>query len=109
MKSKLIAVLLLTGSSMFAGTRFYFGVGVGAPLYAPPPPIVTYYAPPPAPVAVVPRAPGLGYTWIGGYWYPVHGRYAWRAGYWTRAPFVGARWVAPRYHAHRYYRGYWRR
>lgn len=108
MKSKLIAILLLTGSSMFAGTRFYFGVGFGAPVYAPPP-VVTYYAPPPAPVAVVPRAPGPGYTWVAGYWYPVRGRYVWHGAYWHRPPFAGARWVAPRYHAHRYYGGYWRR
>jgi len=29
------------------------------------------------------------------------------AGYWTRLPYAGARWVAPRYEGQRYYTGYW--
>lgn len=107
MKTKLIAVLLLAGTSMFAGPRFFFGVGVG-PVYAPAPVVV--YAPPPAPVAVgyVPPAPGYGYNWVAGYHYPVGASYAWRAGYWARPPYAGAYWVGPRWYAHRYYGGYWR-
>jgi hypothetical protein len=105
-KSKLLAVALLAGSSLFAGPRVVvgFGVGVGYPY--------GYYAPAPPPVPVVPYVapyPGLGYTWVGGYWYPAGGRYLWHAGYWAHPPFYGARWVAPRYYGHRYYGGYWGR
>ena len=107
MKTKLAAVLLLTGASMFAGPRLFVGVGVG-PVYAPAP--VVAYAPPPAPVAAgyVPPAPGYGYTYVAGYHYPVRAGYAWRSGYWARPPYAGAYWVGPRYYGHRYYGGYWR-
>ena len=105
MKLKLLALVLLAGScSMFAGPRVYVGVGFGGGyVVAPPPPVVTYYARP----TVV--APGPGYTWIAGYYYPHGGRYAYRPGYWARRPYTGAYWVAPRYHGGRYYNGYWRR
>jgi hypothetical protein len=107
MKTKLVAILLLTGASMFAGPRLFVGVGVG-PVYAPAP--VVAYAPPPVPLAVAyaPPAPGYGYTWVGGYHYPVGARYAWHAGYWARPPYVGAAWVGPHWYGHRYYGGYWR-
>jgi len=103
MKSKLLALALLAGSSLFAGPRVFVGVGFGGGYVVapPPPPVVSYYAPPPA--------PGPGYTWISGYYYPYGGRYSWRPGYWARRPYVGASWIAPRYHGGRYYRGYWRR
>ncbi|HEY7211643.1 MAG TPA: hypothetical protein VH477_15320 [Bryobacteraceae bacterium] len=109
MRTKLLALFLLAGSSLFAGTHFSFGIGFGGGYY-PPAPVARYYAPP-APVAVYarPYCPGPGYTWIGGYWYPSGPRYAWRPGYWARPPYVGAYWVAPRYHGHRYYPGYWHR
>ena len=105
MKTKLAVILLLAGCSMFAGTRFFVGVGVGGygPGYyvaAPPhPPPVAYYAP----------APGPGYVWVDGYHYPVGPRWAWRSGYWARHPYAGAYWVGPRYYRHYYYGGYWRR
>lgn len=105
MKTKLLVLVLLAGSSVFAGTRFFVGVGVGGGYYP------GYYAAPPRPpvVAYVPPAPGPGYAWVGGYYYPVGPRYAWRSGYWARRPYVGAYWVGPRYYGHYYYRGYWRR
>ncbi len=107
MKGKLLALLLLAGGSLFAGPRVFFGVGIGVGggygYYAPPPP------PPPAVVYSRPAYPGRGYSWIGGYWYPVGPRYYWHRGYWARPPYVGAYWVGPRYYGHRYYRGYWRR
>jgi hypothetical protein len=111
MKSKLFALMLLAGSALMAGPRFFVGVGFGGYYggYVAPAPV--YYAPPPvAPVAsYVPVAPGPGYTWVGGYWYPYAGRYSWHAGYWARPAYAGARWVGPRYAGHYYYGGYWRR
>lgn len=101
MKTKLLALVLLAGSSVFAGTHFSVGIGVGGGYYAPPPPPPAYYAPP--------LAPGYGYTWVGGYYYPVGPRWHWHADYWARPPYARARWIAPRYYGHRYYRGYWRR
>jgi hypothetical protein len=96
---KLIGTLLLAGSSLFAGPRVFFGVGVGVPVAPPPPPAVAY----------APVAPAPGYTWVGGYYYPVGARYVWRPGYWARPPYAGAVWVGPRYYRGNYYRGYWRR
>jgi hypothetical protein len=102
MKSKLLAAFLLAGSCLFAAPRVFVGVGVG---YAggyyppPPPPVVTYAAP----------APGPGYAYVGGYWYPAGAHYGWRSGYWARRPYPGAYWVGPRYYGGHYYRGYWRR
>ena len=104
MKSKFLALMLLAGSSLLAGPRVFVGVGFGGGyVVAPPPPVAaySYYAPPPA--------PGPGYSWVAGYYYPYGGRYAWRPGYWARRPYVGAYWVAPRYYGGRYYHGYWRR
>jgi hypothetical protein len=104
MKSKLFAVLLLAGSSLFAALRGAVGIGVGVGIPAP------AYAPPPAPaVGYVAPAPGRGYAWLGGYWYPNGARWAWCGGYWADRPYAHAYWVAPRYNRHRYYRGYWRR
>lgn len=106
MKSKLLALVFLAGSAAFAGPRVFFGVGVG---YAAPAPVVVY-APPPAPVvAYVPRAPGPGYAWVGGSYYPAGPRWAWRPGYWARPPYARSYWVGPRYYSGRYYGGYWRR
>jgi hypothetical protein len=108
-KTKLFALLLLAGSSLFAGPRvsFGFGVGVGGGYSG-------YYVatPPPAPIvayAPEPYAPPPGYVWVNGYWYPAGPRWCWHTGYWARRPYVGAYWVGPRYYGRRYYHGYWRR
>lgn len=106
MKTKLLALLLIGASSVFAGVHFSVGVGVGYPyggyyVAAPPPP--AYYVPAP-----VYAAPAPGYTWVGGYYYPVGSGWTWRAGYWARSPYAGAVWVAPRYQGRHYYAGYWR-
>lgn len=105
MKTKLLALVLLAGSSLLAGPRVFVGVGFGGPVgyYAPPPPPVVSYAAPAY------AAPGYGYSWVNGYYGWYGGRYSWRSGYWARPPYVGARWYAPRYYNHRYYRGYWHR
>ena len=63
MKTKLLAVLLLAGSSMFAGTRFYFGVNVGPSyvhrVYAPPPPEYQSYLDSTQGVTFAPPPPGM--------------------------------------------------
>src|SRR6266446_6180716 len=84
MKTKLLALALLAGSSAFAATRFSVGIGIGG--YAP----GGYYA---EPQVAIPPYPGPGYSWIDGYWAP---NGAWIAGYW-RAPFVRGYGFAPRY------------
>jgi hypothetical protein len=106
MSTKLLALALLVGGTMFGQVRVSVGVGVGGGGYYP-----GYYAPPPPPrvVAYRPLRPGPGFVWVPGYWHPAGRSYAWRAGFWTRPPYIGARWVSPRYHGRRYYGGYWRR
>lgn len=114
MKSKLLVILLLAGSSLFARGHFGISVGIGVGGYYPygyggyyvatAPPLA-----PPVAYAPAPVYPGVGYTWINGYYYPVGARYVWRPGYWARPPYAGAIWVGPRYVSGRYYRGYWRR
>jgi hypothetical protein len=104
MKTKLLALILVAGSSLFGRSHFGFCVGFGYPYayphYVPPPAPMVYYAPP---------APRYGYTWIDGYWYPAGPRWVWRSGYWARPLYRGAYWVRPRYVNRIYYRGYWRR
>lgn len=86
MKTKLLAVLLLAGSSLFASPAVVVGVGFGPRYFAPRPVPIVAYRPP---------CPGPGYVWANGYW--------------ARPPYVRSYWVAPRYYGGRYYRGYWRR
>jgi WXXGXW repeat (2 copies) len=57
MKTKLMAMLLMAGSTMFAGVRFGVGVNLGVPVRA------GYAAP-----VVIPPCPGPGYVWMNGYW-----------------------------------------
>ena len=91
MKKKLLALLFVAGSSLYA-QRYY----------APPPPAPPYgYAPQ--------RSPGPGYVFVDGYWDHNGRNYVWRPGYWARVPHAGARWVAPRYSNRNFYRGYWHR
>src|SRR5580658_9454397 len=63
MKTKLMAMALMAGSTMFAGVRFGVGVGIGVPV--------------PAPIVVAqPPCPGPGYVWTNGVWIaPHYGRY----------------------------------
>jgi hypothetical protein len=108
MKTKFLALLLLAGGSLFAGPRVFFGFGFGPAYggyyYAPPPPVYAYAAPP-----VAYGYPGPGYVWINGYYGYNGARYYWQPGFYTRPPFYGAYWVAPRYFGGRYYAGHWGR
>ena len=88
----LLAVTLLTPLAVFTG-QVSVGIQIGPP--------------PPVRVEVRPVAPGPNYAWVDGYWYPVGGHWRWHKGYWTLAPYGGARWLAPRYEGGRYYDGYW--
>ncbi len=72
MKTKILAGLLLAGSTMFAAPRVSFGIGFGAPVVVAPPI-----------VAAVPPCPGPGYVFVDGYWQFAGG--GWRGGYY-RAP-----------------------
>jgi hypothetical protein len=92
MKTTLLALVLLAAGSSFA--QLSIGVRIGPP-------------PPPRVIRVQPRAPGPGYFWVDGYWYPVGGRYRWHNGYWTRPPYASARWIGPRYEGEHFFEGYW--
>ena len=111
MKTKLFAIFMLAGSSLFARAHVSIGIGFGGFGYYPPAPVYAY-APPPvyAPLLryVAPPCPGPGYGWVDGYYYPVGPRWAYRAGYWARRPYPRAYWVRPRYYRSRWYAGYWR-
>ena len=109
MKAKILSTMalsvILLGVGALHAQRISVGVGIGVPG-----PVYGYGAMPVAPV-VAPAypAPGYGYSWVGGYWYPYGGRYTWHAGYWARPPYAHAVWAAPRYFGGHYYGGYWRR
>ena len=104
MKTKLIAMLMAAGSTMFAGPRVFVGVGIGAPVV--PAPIVA-----PAPildVAYVPPCPTPGFLWTAGYYNYFGGRRVWVPGYW-HAPIGAARFdhrVAGRNFDRGYARGF---
>ncbi len=105
MKTRLLALILLGGTALFAHSHWAitFGIGPAYGYYMPAPP------PPPMIVYVRPHLVRYGYRWVPGYWYPLRHRYVWHAGYWARPPYRRAYWVRPRYYRHRYYHGYWRR
>src|SRR5215831_811625 len=97
MKTQLVTLLLLGGSSLLAQTHFSIGVQVGSPRY--------YGSAVAAPVVVSrPPCPGPGYAWVDGYYDP-YGH--WFDGYWAVPPYAGAYWVAPRFSGGYYSRGYW--
>jgi hypothetical protein len=93
LRAALFGFIVLTGVSAFAG-QVSLGIRIGAP-------------PPPRVLAVRPVAPGPGYLWVDGYWYPVAGHYRWHAGYWTRPPYEGAHWVGPHHDGQMFFNGYW--
>jgi hypothetical protein len=96
MKTKLMALILVAGGSLFAQTQFSVGVNFGSPGYYPPAPVAVH--------AYRPVTPGPGYVWVDGY-HDAWGR--WVAGYWALPPYPGAYWVAPRFTGGRFAGGYW--
>jgi hypothetical protein len=81
MKSKLLAMVLLGGSSLWAGSNFNIGISIGNQR---PGRYVVQPPPPPAPRYAVPRSPGRNYVWVPGYWAWAGNRYVWQNGFWTR-------------------------
>ena len=92
MKRKLLAMMLLAAGAVFS--QISIGIRIG-----PPPPVRV--------LRVRPVAPGPGYFWVDGYWYPVGNHYKWHNGYWTLPPYPGARWVMPHHDGDRFFDGYW--
>jgi hypothetical protein len=92
MKIKLAVLLLACG--FVGGAQVSVGISIGPP-------------PPPRVLRVRPVAPGPGYAWVAGYWYPVGHHYRWHDGYWSRPPYSGAVWVMPRHDGHQFFEGYW--
>jgi hypothetical protein len=104
MKMKLLLASILVAGALSAGPRVSVGLNFGPGHFGP-----GYYpALPPPRAAFVPRCPGPGYVWTGGYWHPGANQYYWQPGAWVRPPQARARWVAPRVHRGHFYRGYWR-
>lgn len=110
MKTKLLGILFLAGSSLFARSQVSVSVGFGPQYgyYASPAPVVVYAPPPPVRYYAPPRYVRPGYVWVDGYWYPAGPRWVWRTGYWGRRPHPRAYWVSPRYNGGRWYGGRWR-
>jgi len=98
MKTKLPALLLTAFAALTFAAAADAQVAVGITIGAPPPPRV---------IRVRPVAPGPDYVWLDGYWYADGRHWRWHNGYWTRAPYGGARWIGPRYEGGRFFAGYW--
>src|SRR5262245_26156896 len=88
---KILYAVLLGGQILAA--QVSLGIEIG------PPPPVRHYA--------RPVSPGADYLWVDGYWYADGHRWKWHNGYWSRPPYAGAHWIAPRYEQRRFYNGYW--
>ena len=88
-----LGLMLFAGTSGATAAQIELGIRIG------PPPVER--------VVRVPRSPGPGYVWVGGYWYPNGARYKWHDGYWTRPPYEGAYWVEPYHVDGQYFAGRW--
>jgi hypothetical protein len=97
---KLIASFVFLAAILAGGSAFAGQVSIGIQIGAPPRPRVVH---------VVPRRPGPEFVWVEGYWYPQGRHYRWQDGYWTRPPYPGAYWIAPRYDGRMFYQGSWER
>jgi WXXGXW repeat (2 copies) len=95
---KSFRTILLVAMLLTAGSAFAAQVSVGIRIGPPPRPRV---------VRVLPQRPGADFVWVDGYWYPVGKKYSWHAGYWTRPPYQGARWVEPHHDGQQFFAGYW--
>lgn len=103
MKTKLLALVLLAGGSMFAQTRFSIGINIGGNSRG-------YYPQTPPYASVQPPCPGPDYGWVEGYWSQHSDRRNWVPGYWARQQYsrsyqADARYRQPSYE-HRSYDAY---
>jgi WXXGXW repeat (2 copies) len=91
-RTTILLALMVLGVGSVAGAQISIRIG-----------------PPPQPraVRVQPARPGANFVWVDGYWYPVGRQYKWHNGYWTRPPYAGATWVAPRHAGQEFFTGYW--
>ena len=94
MRTKLMALLVVTGGALLAAPPISIGVRIGNPA----PVMVRDYR------EYRPLCPGPGYLWIEGY-YDAYDN--WIEGYWELPPYSGAYWVAPRRLEGRFIAGYW--
>jgi hypothetical protein len=93
MKTKLLAMMLLAGGSIFAQTRFSIGLGFGSQGAG-------FNQAPPAYASNIPPCPGPGYTWVDGFWTNDYGRQTWVPGYWNAPPVFTSYQIAPRFDNH---------
>jgi hypothetical protein len=99
-RTAVFAMLCVISSTAIGQIRWGVNIQIGTP---PPPPRYEVIVERPYPEAV----------WVPGYWdYDYGGRsYIWVTGRWQRAPYLGAVWMAPRWHGHgrgyAYERGHW--
>jgi hypothetical protein len=91
MKTKLLALIVLAGGSLFAQSRFSVGVAIGSG------PGPAYYRP--APVAVPAFRPG--FVWQEGYWMGSRFGREWVPGHWERRAY-------PQSYRNGYGNGYYR-
>ncbi|MGH9440935.1 MAG: YXWGXW repeat-containing protein [Thermoanaerobaculia bacterium] len=72
---------------------------------------ITHSRPPRLRHERIPRRPGDGYVWVGGYWGWQGSRWMWTPGRWDRPAETGVTWVTPRYQRdsgyYRYEPGHW--
>src|SRR5262245_52073683 len=94
MKTKLLALIVLAGGSLFAQSRFSVGVAIGSG------PGPAYYAP--APVAIPAYRPG--FVWVQGYWTRTPFGRQWVPGHWERRAYT--RWNRYGYDSGYYRDGY---
>ena len=79
--SKLLALAIVAGGTMFAQPRLSVGIRVGG--YAQPPVYNSGYSYGNGYGYDRPPMPGPGYLWVDGYWGVNHGHRFWNQGYWS--------------------------
>ncbi len=122
MKTKLLAMAVLAGGSMFAQPGYSNDPRAGGPGYGGPDagynqsPSYGAVAPGPGPgggyEAAIPPSPGPGYVWIPGYWSQNYAQSVWVPGYWAIQTAssgyyggYGPGYYAPGYYGAGYYGG----
>lgn len=102
MKTKLLALILFAGGSLFAHTHWSFAIGIGSPVAYP------YYAPPVAYAYAPYHCARPAYVYRTRHWYPARYRYVVRTRYYYRPVryYYRARYYRPAYYGRAYCRRY---